>query len=188
MVLLFLHGPPAVGKLTVAKRVAEHTGWRLFHNHLTVDLVLSVYDFGTPGFVALREEIWTTVLRRAREDRLPGLIFTFNPENSVPQRFITELFRDSVSDGHELVSIALTAPEAEIERRIGSESRREKRKLVDLDLYRALREQGVFTAPSIPQTDLAIDTARHTPSEAAAEICAFLQRRQSERGNTIDRD
>src|SRR3712207_8263459 len=32
--LLFLHGPPAVGKLTVARRVAELTGWRLFHNHL----------------------------------------------------------------------------------------------------------------------------------------------------------
>ena len=86
MIFLFLHGPPAVGKLTIAREVAEQTGFRLFHNHLTVDLVLSVYDFGTPGFIALREQIWLAVIRRSLADRVPGMIFTFNPENSVPQR------------------------------------------------------------------------------------------------------
>ena len=72
MKFIFLHGPPAVGKLTIARELATLTGWRLFHNHLTVDLVLSVYDFGTPGFIALREQIWLAVIRRALADRLPG--------------------------------------------------------------------------------------------------------------------
>jgi replication-associated recombination protein RarA len=45
MKLLFLYGPPAVGKLTVAREVSALTGYRLFHNHLTVNLTLAVFDF-----------------------------------------------------------------------------------------------------------------------------------------------
>ena len=50
MPLLFLHGPPATGKLTVARELAALTGWELFHNHLVVDAVLRDHPFGTPGF------------------------------------------------------------------------------------------------------------------------------------------
>jgi broad-specificity NMP kinase len=47
MRLIFLYGLPGVGKLTVARELAEFTGFKVFHNHLTVDLVGSVFDFGT---------------------------------------------------------------------------------------------------------------------------------------------
>lgn len=174
MKLLFLYGPPAVGKLTVAREVAARTGWRLFHNHLTVDLVLSVYDFGTPGFIALREEIWWTVIRRARAYGRPGLIFTFNPENSVPQRFIDELFAEITAAGGEVIAVQLTAHEAEIERRIDSSSRRTMKKLVDLPLYRELRGRGVFSSPVIPSPALTLDTTSTPPTETAARIAALI--------------
>ncbi|TAG32901.1 MAG: hypothetical protein EAZ36_01575 [Verrucomicrobia bacterium] len=118
MKLLFLHGPPAVGKLTVAREVSARTGWRLFHNHLAVDVALSLYDFGTPGFIALREQIWFAALRRALVDGPPGVIFTLNPENSVPQRSIDELFAEIAAAGGEVIVVELTADEAEIERRL----------------------------------------------------------------------
>ena len=175
MKLLFLHGPPAVGKLTIAREVAARTGWRLFHNHLTVDLILSLYDFGTPGFVALREEIWLTVIRRALADRLPGLIFTFNPENSVPQRFIDDLFTETAARGGDVIPIELTASETEIECRLGAASRKEHGKLVDLELYRRLRAQGVFNTPVIPRARLRIDTEQLQPAEAATKIVAALR-------------
>ena len=175
MKLVLLYGAPAVGKLTVAREVATRTGWRLFQNHLTIDLVLSVYDFGTPGFVALREQIWFVVIRRALADRLPGLVFTFNPENSVPQRFVDDLYREVASSGGEVVSIELTASEAEIERRLGNASRREHGKLVDLELYRRLRDAGVFTMPVLPRPRLRIDTERLTSSAAADEIVMLLK-------------
>src|SRR5579871_3717313 len=134
MRFVLIYGPPAVGKLTVARALQARTGWRLFHNHLTVDLALSVYDFGTPGFVALREAVWWAVFRQAAADALPGLIFTFNPENSVPQRFIDQLFAEMTARGSPPFTVRLTAGEAALEGRLGSASRREHRKLVDLDL------------------------------------------------------
>ena len=39
MKLVILYGPPGVGKLTVGRELAARTGFKLFHNHLTVDLV-----------------------------------------------------------------------------------------------------------------------------------------------------
>ncbi len=176
MKFVFIYGPPAVGKFTVGRALAARTGWRLFHNHLTVDLVLSVYEFGSPGFVALREEIWLAVFRRAMADNLPGLIFTFNPENSVPQRFIDRLFSELATQGAETLTVFLTASEEEIERRLAAPSRREHRKLVDLALYRSLRAAGTFDAPRIPGTPLRIDTGAVGPGEAAEAIAAAIRR------------
>ena len=86
MKLLFLHGPPAAGKYTIARPVADATGLPLFHNHLIVDAVHAVFPFGSPGFVALRERFWIDVIRAAvAENR--SLIFTFQPESSVSPGF-----------------------------------------------------------------------------------------------------
>jgi broad-specificity NMP kinase len=37
MKLVFLYGRPGVGKLTIARRLCERSGLRLFHNHLAVE-------------------------------------------------------------------------------------------------------------------------------------------------------
>ena len=176
MKLLVLHGPPAAGKLTIAREVAALTGWRLFHNHLTVNLALAVYDFGTPGFVALREQIWLTVFRRALADRLPGVIFTFNPENSVPQKFIDDLFAEIAAAGGEVIPVELTATEAELERRMATSSRVENGKLTDLTLYRELRAAGTFLTPVIHHSRLSLDTGQLSPTSAARQIFAELIR------------
>jgi cytidylate kinase len=39
MKLLFLYGPAASGKLTIARELTTLTGFALFHNHLVVDAV-----------------------------------------------------------------------------------------------------------------------------------------------------
>ncbi len=45
MRLIVLYGMPAMGKLTVAKELQKLCGYELFHNHLTVDLLLSTFEF-----------------------------------------------------------------------------------------------------------------------------------------------
>jgi hypothetical protein len=175
MIFVVIFGPPAVGKLTVARALQARTGWRLFHNHLAVDLTLSLYDFGTPGFVALREAIWWAGFRQAAADALPGLIFTFNPENTVPQRFIDELFAEMTTRGAPPFLVSLTASEEAIERRLSAPSRREHRKLADLELYRDLRSRGVFASPVLPAPHLALDTETMSAEKAAAAIAEGLQ-------------
>ena len=174
MKLIFLYGRPAVGKVTVARELARLTGWRLFHNHLTVNLALALYDFGTPGFIALRETVWWAAFRQALADRLPVMIFTFNPENTVPQRFIDELLAEVRHAGGEVIPIELVANETAIEQRLASASRHTDGKLVDRELYRRLRADGVFNSPVILAPRVRIDTTTHSPTASAALITGAL--------------
>ena len=48
--LVFIVGPPAVGKMTVGHDLAMRTGLKRFHNHHTIDLALRFFPFGTPPF------------------------------------------------------------------------------------------------------------------------------------------
>lgn len=175
MRFVLLHGRPAVGKLTVARALAHLTGYRVFDNHLVVDAALAVYDFGTPEFIALRDALWRAAIAEFAKRRAPaGLIFTFNPEHSVPQRFVDDLFATFAAAGVDMCSVALTCTETVLERRLAAADRRRKGKLVDLDLYRRLRAAGTFDHPRMPTADLTIDTAELSASEAAAAIAATL--------------
>jgi len=123
MKLIFLYGLPATGKLTVAQELAATTGYKVFHNHLAVDLLLSVFDFGTPRFVALREEIWLSVIEAACENGLLGLIFTFAPEATVRAEFISRLADLMARKGGEVEFVELTCPLEELKERMENPSR-----------------------------------------------------------------
>ena len=77
MKLVIIFGPPAVGKMTVGRELARLTGLRLFHNHLTVDLVLRFFEFGTPPFRRLVSEFRRRIFEEVAASDLPGLIFTY---------------------------------------------------------------------------------------------------------------
>ena len=110
MKLVFLYGPPAVGKLTVARELAALTGYRLFHNHFTVDLLLAVFEFGSASFRRLRESIWLDVLQAACRESVPGVIFTFAPERTVDPGFVGRLSGELAANGGEIVFVELPAP------------------------------------------------------------------------------
>ena len=75
--LLYLVGPPAVGKMTVGKEIATRTGMRLFHNHMTIELVLQFFEFGSPPFERLVEEFRQRLMEEVAGSDLLGVIFTF---------------------------------------------------------------------------------------------------------------
>ncbi|MCP4359117.1 MAG: AAA family ATPase [Chloroflexi bacterium] len=75
--LLILFGPPAVGKMTVGKELSEMTGLKLFHNHMTIELVLLFFEFGSPPFGRLVGEFRCMILEEVAQSDLPGLIFTY---------------------------------------------------------------------------------------------------------------
>jgi len=43
MKLVFIHGPVASGKLTIARALGQLSGFAVFHNHLVVDAVAAVF-------------------------------------------------------------------------------------------------------------------------------------------------
>lgn len=175
MNLLFLYGKPATGKLTVARELAKITGYKLFHNHQTVDLLLSVFEFGSKPFVELREEVWLAVIRRAAVERLNGMVFTFAPETTVRPTFIDQVLDIVEGAGSRVRFIELTCPMDEIYRRVDSQSRRNTGKLTDHEVYERLDKQGVFATSHMPKADVVIDTGKLQPDEAALKIVKELR-------------
>lgn len=103
--LVILTGPHAVGKMTVGQELAKITGLRLFHNHMSIELSLKLFDFGTPEFRALNETIRKTVFEQFAAGNLPGLIFTYMMDFDEPGEFaylneIIELFSSHGADCH----------------------------------------------------------------------------------------
>ncbi len=174
MHLVFVYGLPATGKLTVAQELAKITGYKLFHNHLVVDLLLSVFDFGTPPFVQLREEIWLSVFEQAARSQLPGMIFTFNPETTVRRDFVPTVIRAVARTGGTVDFVELICPIEELQSRLGSPSRQQHRKLSSVAQFADLHAAGTFDTSHMPKPFVTIDTSRHAPGESAHLIRAAL--------------
>jgi AAA domain len=179
--LIFLHGLPGVGKLTVARELSRLTGFRVFHNHLTVDLVLSVFEFGSQPFVELREKVWLAVLSQAVAAKLDGLIFTFAFDRSVRSSFIENVRGVVEADGGEVLFVELKCSIEELERRIEQPSRKGFGKLSSVGMFRELKEAGAFVDPGIPEDRMVVDTTELSASDAAGLIASQLALRQ---GNT----
>jgi hypothetical protein len=175
MKLIFIYGLPATGKLTVAQELVAITGYKLFHNHLVVDLLLTVFEFGSPEFVALREEMWLSVFEQGRRSRLPGLIFTFTPEVTVRPAFIGNTVTTVGGAGDEVDFIELTCPIPELKRRMGSLSRLQYKKLTSVPLFEQLHQEGSFDASYMPTPRLSIDTSLNQPARAALQIARTLE-------------
>ncbi len=109
--LVIIMGPQAVGKMTVGQELAKLTGLKLFHNHMTIDLVSNFFDYGTDTgkhLVGLfRREIFNAV---AKSD-LYGLIFTYVCAFDVPAdwQYLKELQKQFESEGSEVYFVELSA-------------------------------------------------------------------------------
>ena len=180
MKLIFLFGLPGVGKLTVARELASLTGFKLFHNHLTVDLVGSVFEFGSQPFVELREKIWLAVFSEAAATGLNGLIFTFAFDRTVSSAFIEHTREVIESSGGEIVFVELRCSTEELENRIEHPSRNKFGKLIDVEVFRQLKEAGAFVDPGIPEERLVVDTTSLSAAEAANLIVGKLGLRSKE--------
>jgi hypothetical protein len=175
MKLIFIYGMPATGKLTVAQELAALTGYKLFHNHLVVDCLLSVFDFGSAPFITLREDIWLSVFDHACRSQLPGLIFTFAPERTVRPEFISETLKVVEHGGGKVEFVELVCPLAELKARMDSPSRLRYQKLASLSLFEQLHAGGYFDASYMPEPRMTVDTSLCTPVEAALQIVQRLE-------------
>jgi hypothetical protein len=155
--LVFVVGPPAVGKMTVGHELAQRTGLKLFHNHHTIDLALRFFPFGTPPFQRLVGEFRRRILEEVAASDLPGVIFTYvwafdDSRDAAAVEEWASIFR--ARDGRVLF-VELEASQAERLRRNETEFRlaekpfkrdleQSRRQLRELDTKYQLNSKGAF--------------------------------------------
>lgn len=76
MKFVLLFGPQAVGKMTVGQELAKITEFKLFHNHMTIDLLEPFFGFSSEMWrlsTLFREEIFKSFSKNKES----GMIFTY---------------------------------------------------------------------------------------------------------------
>jgi hypothetical protein len=98
MHFVVIFGPPAAGKMTVGAALADLTGLKLFHNHMTAELVLHFFPFGHVKFGQLVGQFRRRIFEEVATSDLPGLIFTYvwaldQPADKDEIDLYTQIFR-----------------------------------------------------------------------------------------------
>src|SRR5215204_6174177 len=135
MNLIFIYGPPGVGKLTVARELASLTGYRLFDNHVSIACAESVFDFGTPPFGKVVNTIRTTVFEEAARADV-SLVFTFVYARPQDTPFVERVSGRVESHGGRVLFVRLTCEREELERRLPHPERARVGKMASLDTLR----------------------------------------------------
>jgi hypothetical protein len=169
MKLIFLHGSPAVGKLTVAKALLRLVPARLMDNHANVDLARTVFDFGVPGFWELVHSSRCVALHAAAKHGVPLLVTTYcyaEPDDRTSYEEFEAIVRQY--DG-EIVPVFLHCPQEVALRRVGNPDRVERGKVTSAEGLTNFVDGKNFT--SVPRTNcIRFDTGAMSPEAVAREI------------------
>lgn len=169
MKLLFIYGPPAVGKLTVATELAKLTGFKLYHNHVSVDFVRSVFEFGTPTFWRLVDKFRREILEEAAIEGI-NTIFTFVYGKGVDDEFVRDIVRRVESHGGKVCFVRLHCDRRVLLSRVGNRSRKELGKLTTKSgLVRMFRKFDLDAEVPAAKS-LSIDTTNRSARVVAREI------------------
>src|SRR5712692_6817289 len=107
MKLVFIYGPPASGKLTVATELAKLTGFRLFDNHVSIQFVQSIFEFGTKTFWRLIGKYRLEMLEMAAKEGI-DTIFTFvYSKGEEDDRFVKQVVQRARSHGGQVRFVRL---------------------------------------------------------------------------------
>jgi adenylate kinase family enzyme len=173
MKLLFIYGPPASGKLTIAEKLSEITGIPLFHNHLSRDIVKDIYKKDLDKHYSLVDQLRFDVIGYCAKENT-DLIFTYVYEGAADDENIHQYMELVKKHNGEIVFIELTADREDLISRVSNESRRKFKKLSNPELMTQLTEDmSIFTIPFVQS--LKINTSKMSPEQSALYISRELR-------------
>ncbi len=171
--LVILHGPPASGKLTIAKELNGLIGARVFHNHLTLDFAKSLLNFGEPGFWDLVRDLRFLSLRSFFEYGTETAITTWCYEEPEDKALFVKIKTIATSANGRIFPVFLDCDMASLESRVESTHRLEMEKLCDVGRLREVmgeKNYGAIPDESCMKINSAAQSARLNAQHVVREF------------------
>ncbi len=175
MKLIFLYGPPASGKYTIAKAIAQKTGYKLFHNHLTVDLAKGVFDYGTKAFWELVHKIRLDIFEKAAKENISGMVFTYVYEKDSDDSFVKQVLEKVNSNGGEIIFVQIYCDKETLLERVKEDSRKQFQKVkTEKGLLEMLNHGDLFSEIPFVENNI-IDNTNLTVEETVQKVLTLIK-------------
>jgi hypothetical protein len=174
VILVTLYGPPAVGKLTIGQHLAQLSGYRLLHNHLTIDVARAIFDYGTAEYFGLCDSLRLETVAAGARSRLQGMILTFCMATEGDQRFLERCATIAQETGGQALFVQLQAPQATLEERVTAPDRQRYSKLMSVEVLRSQLDKYDFNRPIRNFATLKFDTSACAADQVASKIMHAL--------------
>lgn len=169
MKLLFIYGSPAVGKLTVANEISAVTDFKVFHNHLSIDSVKHIFDYGTKPFGRLVTLIRVETIKEAARAG-QNLIYTFCYAKGADDAHVKEVTEIVEENGGEICFVLLKAERRELDKRVTEESRKKLGKAKTVEMMDYFHATYDLFSPVPDRESLIIDNTDLSAEQAARRI------------------
>lgn len=167
---ILLYGPPAAGKLTVARCLAGGYGLKVLDNTVTIEVALRLFDFASKQFVELVDRL-RLELASAGARAGVDVVSTFVYGHPVDRGYVDRLVVAVEAEGGTVTFVQLLPPPAVLEERVKQPSRATMAKLRDVERLRQSLARYDLRTP-IDAGDLSIDNSDLPPETVAALIAA----------------
>lgn len=191
MDFIFIFGPQSVGKMTIGQELAKKLNYRLFYNHLSIDIAGALYDVSDREYFRYLASLnLFTFLRFIKKPSAKGLIYTdvwtfnYNFDNRLKGK-IFELFYEQ---GWSVYLIELSASlEIRLERNRTENRLKHKPTKRDINLSNArlidsekihIVNSFLFSNFKLPDTvkkHIIIETDKLAPEEVADKIMIGIE-------------
>ncbi len=142
MKLIIIYGPPASGKLTVAKELSKITGYKLLHNHLFADLAGEIFEFGNKDFFEFINETRLNLIERALKKKVEGIIMTLVYIKGKHEPLLRKLIKLVNKNRGTYHFVRLKCTNKELLKRVKLPSRKKYRKLTSQKILNQSLKEG----------------------------------------------
>jgi deoxyadenosine/deoxycytidine kinase len=175
-IVIFIYGPVAVGKLTVAKILSQKLGYKLAHNHHVNDFVEEVFDRHTYEANFMKEFLRYSILEnmvKAKYNLVTTHCYWHNfvsKTGLTDPKYVKTLEKRLTKFGAIFYPVYLKATKKELLQRVTGSSRKSFRKLHTREKMKEyLSRLDIVTSPNL-KNNLIIDNSKLRPTKVADMI------------------